>query len=266
MDLAARAGQELAAFHDRYYGGYSEGDPLDPMTPSGYMDAGYISILHACHLVCIKPYVGPATRVLEIGPGRGSWTRCFLAQGAARIDCVDAMPAERNRFHEHVGHHAHVHYHVATDFSLGMLADAQCDYFFSYGVFCHISPPLVELYFRALARKLAPGAHGFVLVADYDKYNRFLEHGAQLSVKRAVRECFPGNPGVASIADDPRTHFSDRYRKRADEDDQIDPNRFYHLGAGPAAALLRASGFEVVSEDVGVIPRDPILHFRKPER
>jgi len=264
MDLDLRARAELAAFHDTYLGGYSEGDPLDPMTPSGYMDAGYISILHACYLVCIRPFVGRSTRVLEIGPGRGSWTRCFLASGAARIDCVDAMSAERNRFWEHVGRHPHLAYHVATDFSLGMLPDADFDFFFSYGVFCHISPPLVACYFASLSRKLASGAHGFVLVADYEKYNRFLDRGAQLGLRRAVADCFPGNAGVQAIAADQRTHFQERYRKRFDDGDAIDPNRFYHLGAGPAATMLRDVGFEVVSEDVGVIPRDPILHFRKP--
>lgn len=171
MDNDQRAARELAAFRDDYYGGHSEGDPLDPMTPSGFMDGGYISILHATYLVCIKPWVSSSTRVLEIGPGRGSWKRCFVARGAREVVCVDAMTAERNRFWEHVGRQPQVRYHVAEDFTLSAVPDTHFDYFFSFGVFCHISPPLVERY---------------------------------------------------------------------------------------------VAGFEVVDEDVGTVPRDPIVHFRQP--
>jgi hypothetical protein len=262
-DLDQRAAAELAAFRDDYYGGYSEGDPLDPMTPSGFLDGGYLSILHATYLVCIRPWVGPGTRVLEIGPGRGSWTRCFVARGAHGIDCVDAMSAERNRFWEHVGRHPQVRYHVTTDFSLDVVADASFDYFFSFGVFCHISPPLIERYLRSLHRKLVPGAHGFMLIADYDQYNRFVQGGERFGLKRAVKDCFPG-PAEAAVRDDQRSHFLPRYLRAKDEDGAIDPNRWYHLGAPACQTMLEAIGFEVVDLDVGSVPRDPIVHFRRP--
>src|SRR5262249_43161025 len=56
-------------------GGYWEGDPLDPFGRSSYAQMGFISVIHAIHQVCIKPNVGAETRVLEIGPGRGAWTK-----------------------------------------------------------------------------------------------------------------------------------------------------------------------------------------------
>lgn len=66
------------SFKALWRGGYYEGDPLDPVGPSSYGQFGYVSGLYLTYLVCIKPYVGPNTTVLEIGPGRGAWTRCFV--------------------------------------------------------------------------------------------------------------------------------------------------------------------------------------------
>jgi hypothetical protein len=261
-DFGQRVVRELSVFRDDFQGGYMEGDPLDPMTPSNYMDGGYMSIVHATYLVCIRPYVGPATRVLEIGPGRGGWTRCFVARGAREIACVDAMSAERNRFWDHVGRCPQVSYHVANDFSLSVVPDAHFDYFFSFGVFCHISPPLVARYIESLSRKLTHGAHGFFLIADYDKYNRFVTTGDRHSLKRAVADCFPGAAADA-VREDQRTHFMAGFLRDKDEDDHVDLNRWYHLGISACVAMLQTSGFAVVDEDVGAVPRDPIVHFRK---
>ena len=40
--------------------------------------------------------------------------------------------------------------------------------------------------------------------------------------------------------------------------------RWYHSGAGRSAAMLRDLGYEVLSEDIGLLPRDALVHFRKP--
>ncbi|MEW6251861.1 MAG: class I SAM-dependent methyltransferase [Planctomycetota bacterium] len=258
-----RGQREIRAFRDEYPGGYLEGDPLDPLARSSFLDGGYLSVLHACYLVCIKPYVGPQTRVLELGPGRGAWTRCFVECGAREICCVDAITAEKNRFWDYVGQRPNVRYLVVEDFTLRDVPDGHFDYFFAFGVLCHISPPFVHEYLRNLHRKLRPGANGFALIADYEKYNRFLEQGRQYSVARALRDCF-GGPAVEDfLRDNQGTHFQARYRRSLVEDDQIDPNRWYHLGVARAAELLGSAGFTVVSPDVGVLHRDPVVHFRK---
>lgn len=59
-------------------GGYYEGDPLDPVGRSSYGAGGYISVLHAVYLTCVRPYVNADTLALELGPGRGAWTRALL--------------------------------------------------------------------------------------------------------------------------------------------------------------------------------------------
>jgi hypothetical protein len=39
--------------------------------------------------------------------------------------------------------------------------------------------------------------------------------------------------------------------------------RWFHLGSGAAAEMLRRHGFDLVDQDIGISHRDPILHFRK---
>lgn len=263
MDVQTRARAEIEAFQLNEFAGYCEGDPLDPMGPSSFLDGGYLSSLYACYLVCIRPYVGRETRVLEIGPGRGAWTRCFVAQQAKEITCVDVVSAERNRFWQHVGEQDTVRYVEVGDISLQELPEDAFDYWFSFGVFCHLSPAVFEAYLRSIYAKLRDGAHGFFLIADYEKYNRFVDNPRRYSVARAIEDWFP-ELRVEDRASHPKTHFRSSYRKRLDEDDAIDPRRWYHVGVDRAARMLRAIGFEVVDEDVGVLHRDPIMHVRKP--
>ena len=62
MDSAVddRLKGELESFQKLWQGGYFEGNPLDPLASSAYVQLGFISILHATHLLCIKPYITPA--------------------------------------------------------------------------------------------------------------------------------------------------------------------------------------------------------------
>src|SRR6516162_10491916 len=80
---------ELESVQNKWHGGYLEGHPLDPMAPSAYQQLGYISMLHASYLRCIKPYIKPQTVVLELGPGRGAWTQCLL--GSKVVYALDAL-------------------------------------------------------------------------------------------------------------------------------------------------------------------------------
>ena len=49
-----------------------------------------------------------------------------------------------------------------------------------------------------------------------------------------------------------------------DEDDEPRSGRWFHLGTEAACAMLERHGFEVIDPDVGVVHRDPVIHFRKP--
>ena len=100
---------ELRSVQNKWHGGYFEGQPLEPMATSPYLQVGFISILHATYLRCIKPYIDSRTVALEIGPGRGAWTKCLLP--CRHVYALDALSAGHNRFFEYLRHRSNVSYH-----------------------------------------------------------------------------------------------------------------------------------------------------------
>lgn len=132
-----RLRNELKSFQELWHGGFYGGNPLDPMGHSSYRLLGYMSILHVVYLTCIKPYINKNSIALEIGPGRGAWTKALLR--AKEVWCLDALSPEHNNFCEYVGHAPNVKYLQVSDFSCSMLPNSKFDYLFSIGTFCHIS-------------------------------------------------------------------------------------------------------------------------------
>jgi len=192
--------------------------------------------LRAVYGACLAPYVNGAT-VLEIGPGRGGWTKKILAGEPAKVYCLDVVSAEHNCFWEYVGLQAaeRVEYHTVTDFSCSALPDNSINYVFSFGVFCHISYSGISEYLKNLRPKLAPGANCFIMFADADKYRGLC-----------------GNNGFVCEMDG---------RAYASYDGDPSPGRWYWVGTERFCDLLRSLGYEVVAPDVNVYPRDPICHF-----
>ena len=237
---------EVASFDGIWAGGYFEGDPLDPHALShyaaidhrnGYLlqpteltarPISYISVLYATYLLTIRNKLPERAVVLEIGPGRGGWTKALLGQSVQKLYALDALSAEHNGFWTYVGNDPRVVYTQVGDFECTPVPDREIDFFFSFGVFCHISRRGTEAYFTSVARKMKPGATGFCMISDYDKMGKAL--GTVIS---------------------------------QEEHDQPEPGRWYHLGTDWFCSLLNAKGFDVLDEDIGVIIRDPIVHFRR---
>jgi hypothetical protein len=119
----------LATFTTVWKGGYYEGNPLDAMSPSSYGVVGYNSILYTTYLACIRPYVTESSTVLEIGPGRGAWTKAILARQPRKIYAVDAAPPDHTGFWEYVGEDTRLTYITAKDFSLDGVPEQSADFF-----------------------------------------------------------------------------------------------------------------------------------------
>jgi phospholipid N-methyltransferase len=259
---------QLHQFDGLWRGGYYEGDPLDPLSASSYQSIGYMSVLHATYLCCVKPFVDSSTTALEIGPGRGAWTRAILAQHPREVWCLDALSREHNGFDEYVGRRENVHYFQVKDFLCNDLPDEHFDFLFSFGCFCHLSPTAIQEYLRNLHPKLKSGAHAFVLVADYDKYNRAVtdpifnaERIVLMTPRNVVRRLWNR---LASAAMQKKYPRSDWYLQDKNQGPELAPGRFYHAGASETSIVLRDLGYEVLDEDVSTVFRDPIIHFRRP--
>ena len=250
----------LEAFEGVWEGGFYAGDPLDP-TQSPFGPLGYVGVPYAIVLRCIRPYVGAETVALEIGPGRGAYTRALLP--ARELWCLDALSAEHNRFWEYVGQRPHVHYVHVTDFSCRTLPDRGIDYVFSYDALCHVPFEGITAYATSLRSKLRPGAHAFWMVADFGKYRRFLDSPKSVA-DALVAEI--GRPWVRRLVERVARHVEarrlERYRRHIELPQGPAGSWWYDAGAERTAEMLEALGYLVLETDVAVDPRSPIIHFQ----
>lgn len=146
---------------------------------------------------------------------------------------------------------------------------------FSFGTFCHICWERQQEYYRNIFPKMRVGATAMVMIADFDKFN------AALSASRSLRICFQRFYKNVVLSDllEIAQRFRDKLSGRQGwqghanfrpwtENDKTDPiarpGRWYHAGVERTCRFLESVGWEVVNPDVGLCPRDPIVHFRKP--
>jgi len=263
VEGSTKLARELKSFDGLWKGGYFEGDPLDPFGRSGYGELGFMSILHATYLRCIKPYVGPATVALEIGPGRGAWTKTLLP--SKEVWALDALSAEHNGFFAYVGSPDNLTYIQVEDFSCRDLPSDHFTYMFSFGALCHVSFDGISQYARNLFPKLRSGAVCFWMYADYDKYNEAvasLEGRSPTSLPRAVNRWRHRVPSLLQRLAGVRARTP--VALAPDADMTPSPGRWYHAGRARMGAMLEDTGYIVLDEDVGTCLRDPIVHFVRP--
>ncbi len=258
-------------FDSAWPGGYFEGSPLDPMSASTYGIYGYNSILYTIYLVCIRPNVTSDTVVLEIGPGRGAWTKSFLVRNCHKVYAVDVVDPERTRFWDYVGRDPRVDYIVAQDFSLSGIPAGAINFFFSFGVFCHLKPEMCEAYVQSLQRVMCSGAQGFLMIADFDKYEQCRANADQLSIGRFLAEqtrkvWMPAKLGYSFAWRNFRSKMDLESVSKSREKNLAGGGEagWYHWGIDRACESILRAGFIIADRDIGVCPRDPVIHFKKP--
>jgi hypothetical protein len=253
-----RLTDELKSFKGIWKGGYFEGDPLSPVAKSTYGKLGFMSVLHATYLRCIKPYVGKDTVALEIGPGRGAWTKTLLP--SKEVFVLDALSAEHNGFFEYLGHPENVKYFQVEDFDCEILPDDYFSYMFSFGCLCHVSFEGITKYAVNVYPKLKKGSNCFWLVADYDKHNNAISSLESLNVltESIPQKYFPLKQLLLYFLKRKEPNFLN-----SDEDDTPTPGRWYHAGVERTCLMLQNAGYKIIDSDVGTCHRDPIIHFTK---
>ena len=155
----------IGDFHNLWQGGYYEGNPLDPQSPSSYGKYSYMSILHATYLRCIKPYHNVKHNALEIGAGRGAWTRCLLP--FKEVHVLEVLSTEETHILEELHSPPNLFYHEVHDFECTELPDGYFDYMFSFGCLCHISHEGIHEYAYNLYDKMRHGSNCFWMISDY---------------------------------------------------------------------------------------------------
>ena len=253
---------ELNSFKDLWIDGYFEGNPLNPMAKSSYGQLGFMSTLHVTYLRCIKPYINSNTVALEIGPGRGAWTKALLP--AKEIYALDALPEEHNNFFKYLGHPKHVNYFQIEDFQCRMLPENHFDYMFSFGCLCHVSFDGINEYALNIFSKLKQGSNCFWMIADYDKYNNAVSNLNKLSIwatlmPRSIKHL----PFRWFFSHMMKSNIPPRLKMDADNQPRL-AGRWYHAGIERTCSMLENVGYQIIDPDVGTCLRDPIIHFTKP--
>lgn len=224
---------------DTWKYGYYEGDPLKENDLAiSYNKIKYKgstaalingkSSFHQIYLNCIKPYINQHTNAIEIGPGRGAWTKCMIP--ANSIYVMDALSAEYNHFWQYVGQeHTNIKYLQVKDFECSDLPDNFFTYLFSFGTLCHVSFDGMSQYAKSLYNKLLPGANCFWMIADYKKFVEAT--GAEINT---------------TISD-----WDGKWRG------------WYFANIDRTCEMLSDIGYKIISSDVNLNIRDPIIHFQK---
>jgi hypothetical protein len=200
----------------------------------------------------------PATIALEIGPGRGAWTKALLP--SKEVWVLDALSAKRNRFFEYLGDPTNVEYFQVMDFECNMLPNEHFTYMFSFGTLCHVSFEGIMQYANSIFSKLRRGSNCFWMIADYDKYNNAIANLDSLSIWTYLAAYMRRSPLKPLFM-----YYKWRERgywqaKILDEDDHPIPGRWYHAGIERTCSMLHQTGYQIVDPDVGTISRDPIVH------
>jgi phospholipid N-methyltransferase len=178
----------------------------------------------------VLPRLRPDSTVLELGPGKGSWSRAILnhiPQGklfaADYVDLEDALLPDR--------YGGRLVFQRVNDNSFSAFPDDHFDFFFSFGVLCHNpAAAILEILTNALP-KMKAGATAVHEHGDWEKLDQFgWERGE-------VPESFKDLP---------------------DESIWWPRNT-----SGRMAELAETAGWTVVAQDLGLLGRDGLIYLRR---
>lgn len=120
----------------------------------------------------LAPYLKPVSHVLELGPGRGAWSRAILSritQGELHtVDYVDVR-----EWLEPSKYAGRLVCHQVSDNSFNELPDGYFDVFWSFGVLCHNNIENIENILTNARSKVKPGAIAIHQYGDWNKLDRY---------------------------------------------------------------------------------------------
>jgi SAM-dependent methyltransferase len=185
----------------------------------------------------VRPHLQETSMVMELGPGRGSWTRAILKhvpRGQVHaLDYVDAAPWLHPEKYE-----GRLVVHRTQDNSFACVDDENFDVFFSFGVLCHnTAKDLAELMANALP-KMRPGGVAIHQYGDWEKLDRLGWHDDRHGVPPINR----------------------------DLDDEHEWNFWPRNDQSTMARICSEAGWIVEQADLDLFKRDSVILLRAPGR
>jgi SAM-dependent methyltransferase len=186
-------------------------------------------------MTAVRPRLDPSSTVMELGPGRGSWTRALLRYlPHGRVHALDYHDASQWLRPE--DYDGRLVIHRVEDNSFAAVPDGSFDVFFSFGVLCHNTTSAIGEIMRNALRKMRPGGSAIHHYGDWRKL-------------RAL--------GWAD----------DRHGVHAFNQELPDEHEWNHWPRNDPdtmAALCREAGWTVEAADLGLFRRDSVISLRAP--
>jgi hypothetical protein len=179
----------------------------------------------------LKPYLSPDSKVLELGPGKGSWSRAILQHiPEGELHTVDFQDV--TQWLNPGNYSGRLICHRVHDNSFDGLPDGYFHVFWSFGVFCHNEASSIrEILDRARA-KMKPGAIALHQYGNWEKLDAFgWDRG-----------------GVPQ-----------EFKSKTDGEIWW-PRNDHHL----MTKLATETGWEVLSADLDLLQRDSLILLRNP--
>jgi hypothetical protein len=152
--------------------GYDSGDVVSeqPDERRAHEERAAGGCYHRIYRQAILPFLTPASSVLEIGPGRGSWSRAILdaiPEGVLHtVDFIDVTSwLEPERYEPRLV------CHTVDDMSFDCVPDRAFDFCWSFGVLCHHSLRQIEAILRNTRSKMKSDGIAVHQYGDWSKLN-----------------------------------------------------------------------------------------------
>lgn len=176
------------------------------------------------------PYLKPDSKVLELGPGKGSWSRAllkYLPEG--ELHTVDFQDVHQWLEPEKYG--GRLTCHLVEDNLFNCVRDNYFDFFWSFGVLCHNNTSHIQEILTHSFSKMKPGG---IAIHQYGDWNKLDDYGWQ-------------NGGVP-------IEFQDK------PDDEI---WWPRNNRATMASIAQKVGWSVITADLGLIKRDSMIVMRR---
>ncbi len=178
----------------------------------------------------LRPYLSSTSKVLEIGPGKGSWTRAILKHvrngEVSTIDFQDATiwlkPEKYN---------CRLKCFVVNEYDYSCLEDNFYDIHWSFGVLCHNNQDAINKILLNLYKKIKPGGYAIHQYADWEKLEKY-----------------GWGKGTIPI----------EFKEKPDNEIWWPRNNQKTM-----VKIAKKTGWKIITPDIGIVKRDSIIVLKK---
>ncbi|MDJ0661022.1 MAG: class I SAM-dependent methyltransferase [Crocosphaera sp.] len=212
--------------------GYDSGDVLSLVPNDTRQEEEKLSgaSYREVFLKAVVPHLKPNAKVLELGPGKGSWSRAILKYiPEGELQVIDFQDVTQWLQPENYG--GRLICHFAEDNSFSAVPDNYFDFFWSFGVLCHNNVDNIAEILKNALPKVKPGG---LAIHQYGDWNKLDDYGWE---KGGVPVRFQQQPDEEIWW--PRNNRATMY------------------------SIAQQAGWSVITADLALVERDSMIVLRR---